>query len=193
MFNSFWFYDNLPWLKLANTDKEIHKTFIMNFSKANMKSCFVVTIISLIFVSCSSNTYIKKMPIHQRYENEINYLGKDRSGKIILIDGQIIPAIKMYVISDSLKYLNTQIAHYDIVGLNDIKKITFKDHTIGIFYGLVGGLGLGTALGYASIDHRGHMSGLALLGYMAGGVLLGGISGGLLGIDLNYIFIEAKE
>ena len=164
----------------------------MNFSKANMKSYFVISIISLIFVSCSSNTLIKKLPIHQRHENEINYLGKDRSGKIIFKDGQIIPAIKMYVIGDSLKYLNTQIAHYNIVGLNDIKKITFKDHTIGIFYGLVsGGLGVGL-LGLTSIDRNAEAN-LAYAGYMAGGSILGALLGGFVGIDRNYIFIEAKE
>ena len=193
MFNSFWFYDNLPWLKLANTDKEIHKTFIMNFSKANMKSYFVVSIISMIFVSCSSNTYIKKMPIHQRYENEINYLGKDKHGKIILKDGQMIPALKMQVVGDSLNYLNKAQARYAIIHLNKVKVINFKDYSVGIVYGLVGGLGLATALGYLAIDWDAEMAGLGMLYYMTGGVLLGGISGGVLGIDRNYIFVEKEE
>ena len=133
------------------------------------------------------------MPIHQRYENEINYLGKDRSGKIILIDGQIIPAIKMQVMGDSLNYLNTQQARYAVIHLKNIKIIKFKDHTVGIVYGLISGLGLATAFGYGAIDWDAEMAGLEMLYYMAGVVLIGGVSGGVLGIDRNYIFIEAKE
>jgi len=158
-----------------------------------MKFNFMLLIISMILISCSSNTWIKKLPIHQKFEKEINYLGNDRSGKIVLRDGKIINAIKMQVVRDTLKYLDTQQAHYGTVHLGNTKELKFKDHTVGIFYGLVGGAGIGTAMGYVSVDRNVEMAGLAILGYMVGGGVLGAITGGILGINRNYIFVEKEE
>jgi hypothetical protein len=158
-----------------------------------MKSISLLVIISLIFVSCASYTRIKKLPLHEKYEKEINYLGKDHSGKITLNDDQIISSMKMFTTGDSLKFLNKNIAHYDIVSLKDVKMITFKDHTIGFFYGLIGGFGLASGFGYVSIDWDTDMAGLGMLYYMGAGILIGSMSGGLLGSDLNYIFDDQDK
>lgn len=157
-----------------------------------MKFVSLLVIFSLIFISCASYTRIKKLPLHEKYEKEINYLGKDHSGKITLKDNQIISSMKMFTTGDSLKFLNKNIAHYDIVSLKDVKMITFKDHTIGIFYGLVGGgLGIGL-LGLAAVD-RGSEAAIAYAGYIAGGAILGALLGGFIGIDRNYIFVDLNK
>lgn len=158
-----------------------------------MKTISLLVIFSLILASCSSNTWIKKLPLHEKYEKEINYLGKNHSGKITLKDDQIIPAMKMFISRDSLKYLNKQVAQFDIISLDQIKMITFKDHTVGFFYGLIGGLGIGVGVGYVSTDWDAEMAGLGMLLYISSGILVGSVYGGITGSDLNYIIVDQDK
>jgi hypothetical protein len=152
-----------------------------------MKFVSILLISSLILVSCASSTRIKKLPLHQKYEKEINYLGENRSGTIILKSEENIHTEKVKVLNDSLYYFTTPESKQEVISLGEIKEIKFKDHTIGFFYGLVGGLGAGVGLGYVSIDWDGEMAGMGMLLYMGVGILVGSVYGGITGADLNYI------
>ena len=158
-----------------------------------MKIISILLIGSLVLVSCSNNTFIKKLPIHQKYEKEINYLGKDRSGIIVFRNNTELPVEEIRLVTDSLYYKETLQSRHSALALNDIKEIKFKDHTAGIFQGLLLGLGMGVATGYISIDWDTEMAGLGMILYGGIGILIGGIYGGISGSDLNYIFLNQEE
>lgn len=155
-----------------------------------MKYISILLILSLLILSCSSNTWIKKLPMHQKYEKEINYLGEDRLATIILKNNLEIETLNLQIIGDSLKYSIESWDQDKIVALNDVKQIKFKDHIVGGFYGLIGGLGCGVVVGYASIDWDQEMAGLGMLLYGGIGILTGSILGSILGSDLNYIILN---
>jgi len=153
-----------------------------------MKFISILLIGTLILASCSNNTLIKKLPLHQKYEKEINFLGKNRSGRIVLENDSELSVEVIKVVGDSLYYKETSQSSQVNLSLNNIKEIKFKDYPVGIFQGLVLGLGMGIATGYVSIDWDDHMAGLGMILYGGVGIIAGGIYGGISGSDLNYIF-----
>ena len=148
----------------------------MTFVGVTMKYVSMVLIFSLIFISCSSNTWIKKLPLHQKYEKEINYLGENRSGRILLINKTEIQTETIHIKGDSLYYRLMPETPQVGISLYDVKEVRFKDHLVGVFYGFMGGLGIGVATGYVSIDWDTEMAGLGMLLYMGVGILVGSIT-----------------
>ena len=127
-----------------------------------MKSIFSILIISVLFISCSSNTWIKKTPVHESYVKEINYLGNNRHGLIILKNENEIETSNLYIESDSVIFTENFLERYKAIALQEVKCIQFKDHVIGTIYGIFGGIAVGTALGYITIDWDAEMAGLGL-------------------------------
>jgi hypothetical protein len=155
-----------------------------------MKFISSILILSIFFISCASNTWIKKIPVHESYIKEINYLGENRQGLITLKDETEIETSNLYLTADSLIYRINSVEKYKSITLHDVINIQFKDHIIGTFYGILGGIGAGTAVGYVMIDWDTDMAGLAMLLYWAIGIVGGGLYGGIKGADINYIFAE---
>ena len=155
-----------------------------------MKTISSILIPTIFFISCASNTWIKKIPVHESYVKEINYLGENRSGLIILKDEREIETSNLCIEVDSVKFTKSSVDRYEAIALKEVQTIQFKDHVIGTFYGILGGVGAGTAVGYITIDWDTDMAGLGMLLYWGIGIVGGGLYGGIKGADINYYFLE---
>ena len=153
---------------------------------------FICIVIGLLYLSCSNNIYVKREKIHTDDLNVINYLGRNRTGEITLIDNKLFKAEKISIMNDSIIVEQSQIKRCKTLHLSQIQEISFTDHFVGFMYGLIGGFSLGTGIGFLFYEDSGDIPGLAILGYAAGFGLVGTISGAIIGIDRRYIFINGQ-
>lgn len=154
---------------------------------------FISTLLVLIFFvsSCSHVTMIDGLN-RENSIKKINYLGYKRKGCIYLKDGNIIKGRFINIKDDSVKITKINMEHYSIFSIDQVHKITFKDHFLGFGFGFFQGASAGILFGagilYIDNNKESEMAGLAVLYPFYIGSGLGSMLGGIIGNKLVYVF-----
>lgn len=169
-----------------------------------MKPCFVFILLTTFFLlSCANTTKVKRDAPHPAYMERINAYGNNHSGTITLHSGPI-KVTWLHLAGDSLTFKDSPAATPSTVPITEVEKIIFKDRWVGLAYGLVIGVGIGTLIGAAyisddvgkniflSMETGGEMPGLAILGGIIAGGTIGGIAGYGMGSNIRFVFIPQK-
>jgi hypothetical protein len=141
---------------------------------------YLFAFLTIILISCANTTKIKRENPPQDYLEKLNYLGRHRTGLVILKSEERFKADKIEVINDSLVCINSEIQTRNSISIKEVKKISFKDRFIGGFYGAF----IGGFTGWLSYPHP---YTILLVGVSCG------ITGYLIGSDLNFVFIDKKK
>jgi hypothetical protein len=158
-----------------------------------MRFTILYLLVTLIFSSCSTTTRVKTLPMQLSLETEINEKGKNNSAEILLTDEQTIFAKDLFVIADSVRFVNLEDSSHSFISLENVKKIRFVDHLEGALLGMAtGGLFLRIMAHIIanaiteSYSYNGQI-------YIIGGAILGTVVGGVNGIHRNYEFVKNIE
>lgn len=121
--------------------------------------------------------------------------------KIILKNGEIIDRNKMELLPDS----SIRIFHFEDINkvflqpIDNIKKISYKNHWLGLPFGFISGVLVGAGIGGLGLipvyETHGNVVQYTILDYpsaiaegMAGGVVIGSIVGWIIGWNYTYEF-----
>jgi len=172
--------------------------------RSSMKLYFLsILLITFSLLSCANTTKVKRDSPHPDHTKRINGYGKNRSGTITLHSGPV-KVTWLHLAGDSLAFTDSPAATPTTVPLHEVEKIAFKDHWVGLAYGLLLGAGFGTLVGVAFIggdtdeytylagSTGGEMPGLAILGGMIAGGAIGGIAGYSIGSKIQFVFVPKK-
>jgi hypothetical protein len=154
-----------------------------------MEKCLnkLFLIVLLIFFSCGNTTKLKRENPYQEYINKINYLGRHRTGSIILVNEKRFKADKIEIINDSLVCIRPETQIENSYSIREVEKISFKDRFVGSVYGLLIGCSVGLSLAGGSTEPFPVQNVLII------GGLAGAIPGYLIGSDLNFVFVDINK
>ena len=144
-------------------------------------------ILALIFLSCGNTAKLTRENPYHEYVNKINYLGRHRTGTIILANEKWFKADKIEIINDSLFCIDSETQVPKSYNIMDVHKISFKDRFIGGFYGACLGGFIGICSGIGVTGPYPIQYAILIFG------VTGAIPGYLIGSDLNFVFVNFKK
>jgi hypothetical protein len=127
---------------------------------------------------------------------EINYLGRNYSSKIYLLDNTIIYPYHLNVSRDSLTFSNSDDENFHKIPIGQIAKITFKDNRASLFSGLWIGIvsgALATLISVVIMDCKTCHPNIGPLIIGAIAVPIGFITGYIFSGEREYIFNETGQ